>query len=419
MMNADELALLCSALSVGELERPVRTLDTNLVNIGTRRLSLCLVGKILTTRLVNRAAFNDVMTTVWRVSEGVEIEWAEGNIFVLNFNNLDDRYRILAGGLWNFDRVVIAFEKPTGVGNILSMNFNRVEFWVQIHNLPLLCMTEDIGIFLGKMIGEVSDIDLESCREGNGRFIRVRVVLAANEPLLRCLRVDLLRTGEITTMLLRYERLLDFCFKCSRLGHSLRKCTFAGDVNEATSEANVRLNVWMRAVSPIKRFPGRSRGFNQGRSGDGWRGNNLAMEEEGTGGQWRSTNQGKEEAEGSKGVPRVVKSGGALTIGNKIQKEFTVKGGNQGKEDCVASVIPDTRIYNDEMVKNTEPSLVSGSNPTGPQNGSSFISEPICLDNVGGSDKGLGLCPVPLPTKPTPIKSQKLVKWKRITREKN
>lgn len=51
----------------------------------------------------------------------------------------------------------------------------------------------------------------------NDRFIRVRVVIAANEPLLRSIRVDLLGNGKITTMLLRYERLLDYCFKCVRI----------------------------------------------------------------------------------------------------------------------------------------------------------------------------------------------------------
>ncbi|TXG48285.1 hypothetical protein EZV62_027579 [Acer yangbiense] len=182
-MNADELALLCSALSVKEMECPVRTLDPNLVNIGARRLSLSLVGKVLTTRLVNRQAFCDVMNTVWHVSEGVEIEWAEGNIFVLNFKNLEDRARILDSGPWNFDRAVIVFEELTGVGDILNMGFNRTVFWVQIHNLPLLCMTKEIGIFFGKMIGEVRDIDLETAREGNSRYIRVIVAFALTNRL--------------------------------------------------------------------------------------------------------------------------------------------------------------------------------------------------------------------------------------------
>ncbi|KAK2652652.1 hypothetical protein Ddye_012508 [Dipteronia dyeriana] len=186
-MNVDELAVLCSALSVMEKERHVRILDTKLKDQGARRLSLCLVGEILTSKLVNRKALIDVMTSIWHVNEGVDIEWAEGNIFVIHFKNGVDRSRLIAGGPWNFDRAIIVFEVPSGDGDIQSMRFSLTEFWVQIHNLPLICMTEEIAIFLGKMIGEVRDIDLEATREGNGRYIMVKVVINVNDPLMRCL----------------------------------------------------------------------------------------------------------------------------------------------------------------------------------------------------------------------------------------
>ncbi|TXG48778.1 hypothetical protein EZV62_024653 [Acer yangbiense] len=167
-MNADELAMLCGALSVKEKERPVRTLDNNLIDKGAQRLSLCLVGKVFASKLVNRAAFIDVMTSVWRVNEGVKLN-----------------------GL------------------------------------------KDIGLFLSKMIGEVSEIDMVSAREGNGRYIRVRVVIDVNKPLIR-------------------------------LGHSMRECTDIGDIKDVTSEANMRLNVWLRTVSPPKKFPQRNGRYDHG-----------------------------------------------------------------------------------------------------------------------------------------------------------
>ncbi|KAK0572714.1 hypothetical protein LWI29_036046 [Acer saccharum] len=41
-------------------------------------------------------------------------------------------------------------------------------------------------------------------------------------------------------MLLRYERVLDFCYKCNRLGHTLGECSLPGDNWEVTTEANIR-----------------------------------------------------------------------------------------------------------------------------------------------------------------------------------
>ncbi|KAK2634301.1 hypothetical protein Ddye_029093 [Dipteronia dyeriana] len=253
-MNADKLALLCNALSVKEMDGPVRTLDTALLNNSDKRLSLCLVGKLLTNKLINNEAFSNVMYSVWRVSEGVEIEWIKGNIFTFYFKNLEDQKCIILGSPWSFDRTMLVLEEPVGEGDIKTMSFNRMECWVQIHNIPLLCMTEEIGIFLGKMIGEVKGIDLEAAKEVGGRFIRVRVIIDVNEPLTKSIRVDLLGNRKITIMLLHYERLLDSYFKYGRLGHTLLDCSAEGDNREVTSKVNMSLNIWLHMGSPPKCF---------------------------------------------------------------------------------------------------------------------------------------------------------------------
>ena len=127
-MNSEDLEMLCSALSIKEKERPAGTLATNLKEKGERLMSLCLVGKLLTNKFVNKEAFINVMNSIWRVSEGVEIEALEGNLFTCHFKNTDDRKYIQSGGPWTFDRAIIAFEEPTGTGDIAHMNFNKVAF---------------------------------------------------------------------------------------------------------------------------------------------------------------------------------------------------------------------------------------------------------------------------------------------------
>ncbi|KAI9201183.1 hypothetical protein LWI28_019811 [Acer negundo] len=125
-MNTDELATLCGVLLVKERDGSVRTMDVNLLDNGERRLSLCLVGKVLTTKLVNREVFTDVIHSVWRVSEGVDIEWIEGNIFAFHFKNLEDRKRVILGGPWSFDKAMLIFEESVGDGDIKCMKFNRM-----------------------------------------------------------------------------------------------------------------------------------------------------------------------------------------------------------------------------------------------------------------------------------------------------
>ncbi|TXG73161.1 hypothetical protein EZV62_001740 [Acer yangbiense] len=252
-MDADELERLCSALSIQELEGPVNSLDEGMKNIRERKLAFCLVGKVMTKVLVNKEAFIKVFTTIWKVSEWVDIEWVEGNIFTFQFFNMEDQNRIINGGPWNFDKVVVVLKMMPLDGDITNLKFNKVEFWIQVHKIPHLCMLEEIGLFLGKLISDVQEIDLVTAREENNRYLRVRVVVRISEPLVRSLRMDLIGIGKITMMLLRYERLQDYCFKCRRIGHGIRDCPVEGDIKEVMSEANYRLCMWLRTGSPPKK----------------------------------------------------------------------------------------------------------------------------------------------------------------------
>jgi hypothetical protein len=41
------------------------------------------------------------------------------------------------------------------------MSFNSSVFWVQIHEMPLVCMTKNVGVKIGELIGELEEIDVE------------------------------------------------------------------------------------------------------------------------------------------------------------------------------------------------------------------------------------------------------------------
>ncbi|KAK0595729.1 hypothetical protein LWI29_009425 [Acer saccharum] len=81
------------------------------------------------------------------------------------------------------------------------MKFNRVAFWIQIHNVPKICMVE-IARFLGSMIGEVKKVDTGKSGDCVGKYICVHVVFNVDKPL-RILRVDVMRDGKESVMLLR------------------------------------------------------------------------------------------------------------------------------------------------------------------------------------------------------------------------
>ncbi|KAK3220886.1 hypothetical protein Dsin_014856 [Dipteronia sinensis] len=111
--------------------------------------------KVLSSKVVNRDAFMGVMGRVWQMSDGVEIEFVSSNVIMFHFKNMEDHNRVLNGGPWTFDGAFIVMVIPTGKGDIEAIGLYSVEFWVQIHRVPLLCRTKEIGWFLGGLVGEL------------------------------------------------------------------------------------------------------------------------------------------------------------------------------------------------------------------------------------------------------------------------
>ncbi|KAL5764722.1 hypothetical protein ACOSQ2_017316 [Xanthoceras sorbifolium] len=184
-------------------------------------------------------AFRAIIPKIWRTTQTFIIENVKENVFVFQFQNQVDKRRVLMGGPWSFDKCLIVLEEPLGDGKFLDMGFTNVQFWVQLHNVPLVCMTKEIGWALGNKIGRVTDIDVGATGDCLGRFLRVRVVIDVTKPLNRYLRVCLSEGDPDTVLLLL-------------VGHVARECQIAIDFGGSSPVPDYKYGVWMRAESPPK-----------------------------------------------------------------------------------------------------------------------------------------------------------------------
>ncbi|TXG60685.1 hypothetical protein EZV62_015258 [Acer yangbiense] len=247
-MDSAELAKLCAKLSISDVDGPIRQVSGEIKSEGLKDVDHCLVGKVLAGKRVNREAFKKVIEQLWSPIGSVEIEAVGDNTFMFFFPSLEVRSLIWSRGPWHFDRNLIVLEKPTGTGDISKLSFHMVEFWVQIHNLPLMCMNRRMARYLAEQIGTVVELPTDS-RECWGRFIRVKVRIDISKPLLRCLRLNLDDSGEVTTAILLYERLPEFCYACGIIGHGLRDCPDDDARLEALEGVSTKYGSWLRAAS--------------------------------------------------------------------------------------------------------------------------------------------------------------------------
>ncbi|KAK1587054.1 hypothetical protein Q3G72_009090 [Acer saccharum] len=252
-MGSEDIDILCASLSLLERDGPVRILSADLKSEAMLRLSSSLVGKVLSKKLVNREVFMRVIGRIWQVKKGVEIESLIGNIFSFHFADKEDRCKVLSGAPWTFDNALLVLEEPEEKGTVEQMAFNHSDFWVQIYQVPLLCATRAISWFLGEMIGEVIEVDGGMAGDGVGKFMRVRVRINIDNPFQRCLRVDVLGDGMETVMLLKYERLLNLCFKCGRIGHNTNECLLLDQVPVVNGVEKPLFGVWMKASGSLRK----------------------------------------------------------------------------------------------------------------------------------------------------------------------
>ncbi|KAL7177622.1 hypothetical protein ACSBR2_030892 [Camellia fascicularis] len=126
--------------------------------------NLCLIGKIMVPKLLNKQAVSRIILGAWKT----------------RVENEDDKALVLKTAPWSI------------MGNLL------------VHGLPMDKMTTRNGQIIGESIRK--PIGVEAPNDGlllSRSFLRIRVEVS-----------------------FKYERLSDFCYNCGRIGHDKDSCKF-------------------------------------------------------------------------------------------------------------------------------------------------------------------------------------------------
>jgi hypothetical protein len=109
-----------------------------------------------------------------------------------------------------------------------EMQFDSLEMWVRVLDLPMDFMNRVYGEMIGDWIGKFVSVDVDEEGLAWGKDLRIRVSVKVDQPLLRgvWLKDDDTaagtdqRTGKEQTWFdLKYEKVPHFCFDCGCLVH--------------------------------------------------------------------------------------------------------------------------------------------------------------------------------------------------------
>jgi hypothetical protein len=148
------------------------------------------------------------MNFAWSLAQKVQFRDIWNHTFILQFSCLGDWTKVVEEGPWLFRNWGIVICPYDGFSKPSTLILDKLPIWIQLHDIPEVYLKKkDIIQNLAGRIGKFVKIDTEGM--GGGNFIRVRVEIDVNKPLVRFSSSICKGTREV--YLVKYEKVPKFC----------------------------------------------------------------------------------------------------------------------------------------------------------------------------------------------------------------
>ncbi|MBA0804901.1 hypothetical protein Gohar_004456, partial [Gossypium harknessii] len=210
-----------------------------------RRFESWAIGKIMAIEQPDKEAMYRVFKVLWFTKEEVDFVALKEGFVIVKFGCMEDRSRILNLSPWLFDRCLFSMVPFERGKEMDSYEFWMSPFWLRVYNIPIELMDRRLALDIGNVIGELVAIDWKDRNGGWTEFMRLKIKINVLRPLRRIVKlVD--KNGVETIGMLKYERLLDFCYECEIIGHMVKKCSLIKEDDRLNGQ-RPQFGCWMRA----------------------------------------------------------------------------------------------------------------------------------------------------------------------------
>ncbi|KAE8778728.1 hypothetical protein D1007_48321 [Hordeum vulgare] len=154
-----------------------------------------IVGKVLAPNILHISTIKAALRPAWGNPKGLEFHSLGANRFLAEFGCKADKDRVKEGSPWTISKhciLLMDFDPSLKPGDVC---FDSLSMWVRILNLPFNLMNDDRGKALASKLGKVEKMDVDNKGRAWGDYLRARISIDVNQPLMRCVSV-FLRKGE-------------------------------------------------------------------------------------------------------------------------------------------------------------------------------------------------------------------------------
>jgi len=187
---------------------------------------------------------------LWKPNKSMRISVIEDELFLVEFDDDRDRRRVLEMSLWHYEKQLVLLQEFDGERDPKDIVLRWSPFWVQIYNLPLKHRTKETWMVIGASLGEVLEVDVADTKVQWGKCLQVCVSLDVSCKLIRGKKIHSDK-GVDRWVRFKYERLLNFCYRCGLLEHDLKDCTRKEETNKNGEMGELQYSAWMRG-EPVR-----------------------------------------------------------------------------------------------------------------------------------------------------------------------
>ncbi|GMQ06130.1 hypothetical protein CsSME_00050837 [Camellia sinensis var. sinensis] len=214
-------------------------LDDSTWQLEHHELSRCLIGYVADVRRFGSYLMQMHVNDLWHLEGSVYVYGRSKNHYVFLFERVGDMHRIVDNGPYAIQGalLIVDYWKPDLV--LDGLIFDKILVWVQLYGLPLECFTEEAGVRLRRAVGEVVKVDNDSLMPRNIRFLRLRVWVFLDKPLISGFFLKF-RNGQQHWISCRYERVCKICRNCGRIGHTINACALSFEEAQRQLDDNLQ-----------------------------------------------------------------------------------------------------------------------------------------------------------------------------------
>ncbi|KAM0872184.1 hypothetical protein ACQ4PT_038881 [Festuca glaucescens] len=151
-----------------------------------------LAGKILVPepKIFSIHTISGAPRPAWGNPRGLFFRDGGRNLFVAELESERDRDRIWERSPWTVSKFAVVLENFDSRCSPSELRFDKLLIWVRVIDLPYNKLNEEWGTRIAKKIGEFVKLDANKDGLVSAQYLRARVFIKVNDPLMRWVGLD-------------------------------------------------------------------------------------------------------------------------------------------------------------------------------------------------------------------------------------